>query len=71
MYKAKILFVLLFINSIIYSQEELKLYKNIYTTSDALKKSGHILDLHKEIFTKAKELDQQHPQNTLKLQQII
>ncbi|MEG0849402.1 MAG: hypothetical protein RSH24_06030 [Flavobacterium sp.] len=61
MCKAKILFVLLFINSILYSQEELKLYKNIYTTSDALKKSGHILDLNKEIFIKAKELDQQHP----------
>ena len=56
------LFILtLFISIFSYGQEELKLYKNIYRTSDSLKLIGHIKDIDSTIFKTANKLDKQHP----------
>jgi hypothetical protein len=53
--------ILLLNNS--YGQDELKLYKNIYTTADSLIKSGQIKDIDSTIFRTANNLDKGHPSN--------
>jgi len=56
------LFILtLFISTFSYGQDELKLYKNIYRTSDSLKLTGNIKDIDSTIFKTAINLDKQHP----------
>jgi hypothetical protein len=61
MSKTITLLFLFFVCTISYSQNELKLYRTIYSTADSLKKSGHILDIDKQVFEEAKKLDEQHP----------
>jgi len=51
--------ILLFNNS--YGQDEIKLYKNIYTTADSLIKSGQIKNIDSTVFNTANELDKGHP----------
>lgn len=61
MSKAIALLFLIFLCTNSYSQDQLKLYREIYKTSDSLKKSGHILDIDPAVFEEAKKLDEQHP----------
>lgn len=60
----KPLFLLLFICFICsnsYSQDQSKLYKSIYETSDSLKKNNKILEIDKKVFKEAKKIDKEHP----------
>ena len=56
-----ILFIsFLFLNNS-YGQDEIKLYKNIYTTADSLIKIGQIKNIDNTIFKTANNLDKGHP----------
>ncbi|OXB01667.1 hypothetical protein B0A81_19685 [Flavobacterium plurextorum] len=67
MFKIKTFLILFFICCISYSQEQLKLYKSIYETSDSLKKVNKILEIDKTVFKEAKKLDQEHPSKYLEI----
>ena len=59
--KITLLILTIFIYSISYGQEELKLYKRIYYSADSLNKIGSIRKLDSNVFLTAKSLDKLHP----------